>query len=332
VKNAARLTVLLALLVGCQEGAVDRRGALEETAVSPDAPTPEDAANATYSGIYEESIALREGRYEGEPFVPDGASRPTVGLLDELQLIADLDEDGVDERIVLLWETSGGSGTRLYVARVQPDRRAAATYVGDRVQIRTLGVEGDLLRMEVLRAGADDAMCCPGELATIRWQAAEAGLGFVSDETEGRFGLSTVAGEWRLATEKAIEDTLLAEGTPEGSAEEGDLRVVVTDETARALSAVQEAGITLTISDDGTVTGRSGCNQYSGAVRFSAPNEIAFGTLRLTLMACPQAVMALEQAFLSRLQSATYVGFHLGKLSLNWQTDGTRGAVLFTPR
>jgi len=294
------------------------------------APVGCEAAPATYAGIYEEPITLSDGRYEGEPFVPDGASRPTVGLLDELQLVADLDGDGAGERIVLLWESSGGSGTSLYIARVRPDADTVATYVGDRVEIRSMAQVDGLLQMGVLRAGADDAMCCPGELADIRWRATVAGLDFVSDEIEGRFGLSTVAGEWRLDNRQEVE-RLLAAARAEGSIGEDNLRVFVTGETAIAFAAA-EAEITLTISTDGTVTGRSGCNQYSGAVRFSAPNAIDFGPLRMTLMACEQSLMAAEQEFLSRVQTATQAGFHMGKLALSWQTEDTRGTLLFLPR
>ena len=43
-------------------------------------PTLEEAANASYAGIYpERTVTLREGRWDGEPFVPEGASRPAVG-------------------------------------------------------------------------------------------------------------------------------------------------------------------------------------------------------------------------------------------------------------
>ncbi len=254
-----------------------------------------------------------------------------VGLLDPLQLVVDLDGDGADERIVLLWETSGGSGMSLYVALLRPNVDAVATYVGDRVETRTLAMHGGFLQMEALRAGADDATCCPGELATLRWQATAAGLESISDEIEGRFDLSTVAGKWRLEIERDVANRLLAAAWTEGSTERGDLRVIVTDETASAIAAA-EAEITLTITADGTVTGRSGCNQYSGAVRFSAPNEIDFGPLRMTLMACDQSLMAAEQEFLSRLQAATQAGFHMGKFALSWQTGDGRGTLLFTPR
>ena len=47
--------------------------------------------NATYSGIYEHTITLRDGRWEGEPFIKGGASRPAVGLVEDFSLTGDLD-------------------------------------------------------------------------------------------------------------------------------------------------------------------------------------------------------------------------------------------------
>jgi len=325
--------LLLAVLIGCQEGAATDGEAARERITAPrETPTAEDAANATYAGIYDESITLRQGRYEGEPLDPGGATIPTVGLFDELQLLADLDGDGANERSVLLWETAGGRGTSVYLALVRSVGEASATLVGDRVAIRALEVSGGLLQMEVLRAGDGDAVCCPGELATMRWRTSRDGLGLVSDEVDGRLGLSTVAGEWRLATKEAANDILMAGRILEGSEAAGDLRVIVADDDAALIAAGLDLEITLTINPDGTVAGRSGCNQYSGSARFEEPNSLGFGPLGMTLMACPESVMLLEQEYLSRLQAVTSVGFHVGKLALGWQTEDAHATLLFVPR
>ncbi len=49
----------------------------------PDAPA-EALLNARITGIYAAPITLEDGQYQGAPFVPGGASRPTVTLLREL--------------------------------------------------------------------------------------------------------------------------------------------------------------------------------------------------------------------------------------------------------
>jgi hypothetical protein len=40
--------------------------------------SPQRLAETTFAGIYDEPVRLHRGRYEGEPFVDGGASRPTV--------------------------------------------------------------------------------------------------------------------------------------------------------------------------------------------------------------------------------------------------------------
>ncbi|HAJ92935.1 MAG TPA: hypothetical protein DCO71_10040 [Gammaproteobacteria bacterium] len=68
-------------------------------------------ANMAYSGIHDDDVTLTDGYWEGEPVVAGGASRPSVGLIDDFMLAGDLDGDGTDEVVVFLWESSGGSGT-----------------------------------------------------------------------------------------------------------------------------------------------------------------------------------------------------------------------------
>ena len=77
------------------------------------APTIEELTNTTFFGVFDRPVTLDDGRWEGEPFAEDGASRPSVGLIAHFQLTDDLDGDGKKEAAVLLRASSGGSGTRL---------------------------------------------------------------------------------------------------------------------------------------------------------------------------------------------------------------------------
>ena len=89
-----------------------------DAAPAPPAPAPapgnqlteDQLKNATYIGIYEESVTLTDGVYEGEPFVEGGVARPFVGFIDGSTVYGDLNGDGVDDAAVLLVENSGGSG------------------------------------------------------------------------------------------------------------------------------------------------------------------------------------------------------------------------------
>lgn len=130
--------------------------------------------SAIVSGIYADPIRLDDGRYEGEPFVAGGASRPTVTLLPEPRTLADLDGDGEPEWLVLLAESSGGSGTFIYLAILKEDRdglRSRATaLLGDRVRVTQLSVDGSTVRVDLIETGKADAACCPTAPGVRRWQ------------------------------------------------------------------------------------------------------------------------------------------------------------------
>lgn len=59
--------------------------------------------------------------------------------------------------------------------------------------------------------------------------------------------------------------------------------------------AVGDAEATLTFGDDGTVTGNSGCNSLGGEYEVDG-DQITFGAITSTLMACDDARMAQESA------------------------------------
>ncbi len=135
---------------------------------------PEGLDAATVSGIYAKPIRLYRGRYVGEPFVSGGASRPTVTLLPEPRALLDVDGDGDPEWLVVLAESSGGSGTFHYLAvmgQTEAGFRSRATVLlGDRVQIERISLEGATIRVDLLAAGKDEPACCPSEFRTRRWQ------------------------------------------------------------------------------------------------------------------------------------------------------------------
>jgi hypothetical protein len=131
---------------------------------SPEPLTIESLQNAEYQGIYPEAVQLVDGRYEGEPFQEDGASRPMVIFI-EPTAFGDLDGDGVADAAVLLVENSGGSGAFIYLAAVlnqdgEPNNQTTAL-LGDRVQVESLKIETGQIQIEMLTHGPDDPLCCP---------------------------------------------------------------------------------------------------------------------------------------------------------------------------
>jgi hypothetical protein len=219
-------------------------------------PFPDEIANATVDGIYDEPIQLVDGSYEGEPFVEAGASRPRVGLVEHFYLTGDLDGDQEAEAIVMLWESSGGSGTFTYMAVMDRDGvdvvNTATAGVGDRVQLRDARISGDRVELDVLRAGPEDAACCPGELATLTWSFDGGTLTPVESGVEAaRLSIAALAGpEW-----------------------------VLTD-FARAEPAPTEPEVTIEF-DEGRIAGGSGCNRFMGPVtEGEMPGDLTVGLAR----------------------------------------------------
>ncbi len=260
-------------------------------------PTAFELAHATYSGILNEPVILTGGRWEGEPFVEGGASRPTVGLLDHFMLTGDLDGDGLDEVVTLLWESSGGSGNRLFLAAVARKDESVANIgtdlIGDRVQIRSGAIEDGRIILDIIRAGPEDAACCPTEKALVTWALSADGLSRVAEETTGRLSLADLGGhEWTLL------------------------------ELGRDHPLPEDVEISLVFQDD-RVSGRSACNSYFAGVVSPNPGGLRFNGMGATRMACPEAVMDLERRYLSTLAGASGYRFLGGRLVVSCDTgDG----------
>jgi heat shock protein HslJ len=288
-------------------GGSTRVTAAEETTVQLEAPTLDELADAAYAGIYDEPVQLVDGRYEGEPFVEGGASRPSAGVAPEFRLVGDLDGNGVDEAVVLLWKSSGGSGTFNYVAvagrRGDDVVNLGTAPLGDRVQVRAARVVGGTVELDVLQAGPDDAACCPSQTATRTFALSLGGLTEISTEVTGILSLATLEGvEWVLAT---------------------------FDRTERAPT---EPEVTLVFSD-GRIGGRSGCNRYfAGVVAGDFPGELAVGQIGATKMACTDEVMRLEQRYLRTLAGATKFGFVSARLVVTCRVENAINSMTFVSR
>lgn len=270
------------------------------------APTAFELAHATYSGIMNEPVTLTDGRWEGEPYVEGGASRPTVGLVDHFVLTGDLDGDGLDEAVTLLWESSGGSGNRLYLASMGSGddiiTNLGTALIGDRVQVRSGAIEGGRITLDIVRAGPEDAACCPTEKALVTWAMGEDGLSQIADETTGTLSLADLGGrEWVLI------------------------------ELGRDQPLPEDVEISMVFQDD-RVSGRSGCNSYFAGVMALNPGELGFNGMGTTRMACPEPVMDLERRYLSALAGASGYTFLAGRLVLSCETEDGLTALVFAQR
>ena len=75
----------------------------------------------------------------------------------------------------------------------------------------------------------------------------------------------------------------------------------IEDIVGRAV--LEEAPATLRIEADGRVSGRTGCNLFTGSVRVTR-DAIRFGPLATTRSICPPALMEQEQRLLNAFEAA----------------------------
>ena len=136
---------------------------------------PDGIANMTVNGTEYDNVTLSAGVWEGEPWVAGGASRPRVGLARDFLRYGDVDGDGDDEALVIVWQSSGGSGTFNYIALVDEVdgawRNTATTALGDRVKVTDASIGPKGVEVNVIEHDEDDPACCPTRAATRRYDA-----------------------------------------------------------------------------------------------------------------------------------------------------------------
>lgn len=263
--------------------------------------------NATYTGIEDQAVTLVDGRWEGQPYVEGGASRPSVGLLKDMYFAGDLDADGQEEIIVILWQNSGGTGSYTYIAAMKPEndgyRNISTVLLGDRVKLKSGKLDDGRITLEVLQAGDSDPMCCPTQLATRTW---------------------------------TLEDTQLTEGEMEVT---GKLSLAILDGSDWLLTHINRqeplpdnAEVTVSFNA-GRISGKSACNRYSASIEEGdSPGEILIGPTMGTRMMCPDHLMAVESLYLKALAQLTNFSFYSGSLALSGQDeDGNPFSLLFKP-
>ncbi len=266
-------------------------------------PRLEELADETFSGIGNRPVRLRNGKWEGKPYSPGGASRPVVGLADHFLLEGDLNGDGSDDSAVVLWENSGGSGTRSYLAVMSRSGKKienlGTTLIGDRVQVRSGWIVDRRVILDLVRAGPADAACCPSERALVSWSLTDGGLTQLEDEVIGILSLADIEGpEWRLAE--------IGWGDP----------------------IPEDVEATLQFQGN-KVAGTGGCNRFFGSVASESPGELEFSGMGTTQMACPESAMDVERRFLTTLARATSYGFATGRLLLTCETQDGMVVLIF---
>jgi len=301
MKNA-RLRHAIILLAGISSALITQAGFACDSGVF-----ISKLGNATYSGIEDQAVTLVDGYWEGQVYAEGGASRPRVGLLEDMCFTGDLDGDGQEETVVVLWQSSGGTGSNSYIAVMKPEnggyQNISTALLGDRVKLRSGELDSGRIIIEVLQAGESDPMCCPTQLATRTW---------------------------------TLEDRQLTEGDMEVT---GKLSLNILDGTDWLLTHINrqeplpdDAVVTLSFNA-GQISGKSACNRYSAGIEEGDnPGDILVGPTMGTRMMCPDHLMAVESLYLKALSQVTSFSFYSGSLALNGQDEDEKPfSLLFKP-
>ena len=264
--------------------------------------------NLSYEGLLpDQAIALTDGlaRYE------DGSSgTPFVRLLDRLLLRGDLDGDGREDAVALLEDESSGSGRFVYVAAVLDvlgtPRPLQPFMIGDRVQVKDLVLDGSEVIVDFIGPGDSDPACCPGSNLRQVLALSDGALVDTGTEELGRVTLGDLDGtSWRLVELDSGDEPLPS-----------------------------DSKVTLTF-DGETIRGTAGCNSYEAVIRTADPAlvvSLAVDSITVGDALCSEADMALEAAYLGRLQQAMSWGYDSGALLLSYLTDDlVRDRMLLEP-
>ncbi len=263
------------------------------------------AANMNYTGIYpDKTVHLKKGVWKGKPYMPGAAVRPRVGLIKDFSFSGDLNHDGQPEQVVFLWESSGGSGTRVYMAVNTYHNghwvNLVTTLVGDRVQLQMGRVNNGIIELDVIQAGENDAACCPTHRVVRRWSLKGNQLAEHEPLLLGQISVKDLQGpKWQLLKLNWQEKV------------PADVSIVIQ-------------------FDDHKVSGQSACNRFTTTIKEGKQaGEISFGPIATTRKFCDPHIMELEERFLNALKHVTSFGFINGQLTLEWQDDAAVSTLFF---
>jgi hypothetical protein len=147
--------------------------------------TEDDLSNAEYDLPDLGTFQLRAGRYEDQ--YGSGATEVNRAFY-QASGFGDLDGDGADDAAAVIATELGGSGSFYYLAAMlnregQP-QQAGQAFLGDRVQVQSIGVEEGTITVIMKVAGPDDPLCCPSQTVTRIYRLQEDGLELVEEQLE----------------------------------------------------------------------------------------------------------------------------------------------------
>ena len=117
-----------------------------------------------YIESYNQIIELRNGNYF-KNWDDDSASGLSVEIKEDKIAFGDLDKDNKNDAAVVVYASGGGSGGFRELAIMMNSRQEpfyfTSTLLGDRVKINSIAIESEVIILDMLVHGPNDALCCP---------------------------------------------------------------------------------------------------------------------------------------------------------------------------
>ncbi len=249
-----------------------------------------DPKNISYS-IDGEEVTLKDGKSEVE--VTPGSASKIITQYFGNELVADLDNDGREDKVFLLTQNSGGSGEFFYVVaalnRESGYVGSDGYLLGDRVAPKTIEVSLNPQHKNVIVANYADR--APGESMTVSPSVGKS-VYLKLDLTSMQWGI--------------------VESDFEGEANPAQMSLSMKTWTwvsalyndGRELRPVSANAFTVTFGADGKFTATTDCNSVGGSYTADS-SDVSFSDIYSTKMYCEGSQ---ESEFLSLIENTQ--GYH----------------------
>jgi heat shock protein HslJ len=246
------------------------------------------------------TVRLIDGEYR-EPAAPGSAADLVIQAAGD---IARGELNANPSAAIVLVTNAGGSGTffDLALLRWQSGRwiNTDTAELGDRVQVHTVAIEADTIRIDLTTHGPGDPMCCPSLRVERLFTVQDDRLAEKSASARPA-NLPAVAGPvWKWKISRYSNDTQSVPPDP--------------------------GHYTLQLLPEGHVSVRADCNRAGGVYRIE-DHQITIDITHSTMAACPPD--SLEQDFIKDLNAAVIYFIRDGTLFIDLKYDS--GTMEFLP-